>query len=163
MKKYLTKSFNYILFIGFLLMGTHAYADQAISFLANVAPDTSQTVFTAQLDGHQISTEQLNEMLRPGGGSVLRVTSMHGFLISSSIPTSLDYAVIFIAALRPRDSVRGFGAGTISLNGPSTTQINFDPGLFAQLLSNESLVLRSQIQSNHLARIEVHGFLQDVK
>lgn len=155
----LHKSLSYILFISFLLMGSHVYADQTVSFLANVHPDTSETVFTVQLDGQQISTAQLNDMIRPDGGHIFNVTSMHGFLLSSSIPTSSDYAVIFIGALKGR-SVRGFGAGTISLNGPSTTQINFDPGLFAQLLSNESLVLQSQIQSNHMARIEVHGFVK---
>ncbi len=144
-----------------LLSVGHLHAAEAVSFLANVDPDSDQTVLTVQLGDQQIPTSELNDMLRPGGGSVLRITSVHGFLTGTpQVPSTSDYAVIFVGAIM-RGGIRGFGAGTLSLNGAGTTQINFDPGLVASLLNNEYLVIRSQSQSNHEARVEVHGFLED--
>ncbi len=159
-KTYLKHSLSALLLLGSSLLGASAWA-QTVSFLANVDPDTSQTVFTVQIDGQQTATADLNQLLRPGGGKVLRVTSIHGFLSDGRVPpTADDYAVIFLGALSNRNAVRGFGAGSIALDGRSTSQINFQPGLFVSLLANESLVLRSQLQSNYPARIEVHGFLK---
>lgn len=156
---HLIRSHLCALLVALFFIGT-ASASEAVSFLANVDPDSDQTVFTIQVGDQQISTAQLNNMLRPGGGSVLRITSVHGFLSDPNIvPDATDYAVIFVGALS-RFGIRGFGAGTLSLNGAGTTQINFAPGLVASLLNNEVLTIRSQVQSNHEARIEVHGFLE---
>lgn len=155
------KNYCCILLLALFFAGS-AHAQKAISFLANVQPDSDQTFFSIKLNDQTITSAALNDMLRPGGGSTLRVTSIHGLLIDSqqAVPDAFDYAVVFIGAITPRASVRGFGAGTISVSGPTTTQINFDPGLFVNLDSDETLTLRSQIQSNQLARIEVHGFLE---
>ncbi len=154
------KRYLYILTLS-LFFAASAHAQKAISFLANVQPDSDQTAFSIKVNEQTITSAELNNMLRPGGGTTLRVTSMHGLLIDPfTIPDISDYALIFIGAITPRAAVRGFGTGTISVSGGTTTQINFDPGLFVNLNNNETLTLRSQIQSNQLARIEVHGFLE---
>ncbi len=158
-----SKPFLYVLLVSLALMASNAYAQKAVSFLANVHPDTDQTFFSIKVNDQTITPAALNNMLRPGGGSVLRVTSIHGTLFDRvSAPDPSDYALIFIGAITPRFAVRGFGAGTISISGATTTQINFAPGLYVNLNSNETLTLRSQTQSNQLAHMEVHGFLEDI-
>jgi len=156
------KSFLFILLVSLSLVASNAYAQKAISFLANVHPDTDQTFFNIKVNDQAIPSNTLHNMLRPGGGSVLRVTSIHGTLFGRiSAPAPTDYALIFLGAINPRFSVSGFGAGTLSVSGATTTQINFDPGLYVHLNSDQTLTLRSLIQSNQLAHIEVHGFLED--
>ncbi len=145
------------------ICGTAVYASTPVSFLANIDPDSSQTIFTIQVGAEQVSSNDLNSRLRPGGGSVLRVTSIHGFLSDGlKLPADPHYALIFLGAMQPRNAIRDFGAGTLVLTGSSTSQITFDPGLLVNLLPNESLTLRSQTQSNHAAKIEVRGFLESL-
>lgn len=157
------KKYLYILTLS-LFFTANAHAQKAISFLANVQPDSDQTAFSIKVNEQTITSAELNDMLRPGGGTTLRVTSIHGLLIDPlTIPDVSDYALVFIGAVSRRASIRGFGAGTISVSHGNTTQVNFDPGLFVNLDNDESLTLRSQTQSNQLARIEVHGFLESDK
>ncbi|GAB4194927.1 MAG: hypothetical protein Tsb002_26940 [Wenzhouxiangellaceae bacterium] len=142
-------------------MTSTAYAQKPISFQTIVHPNSTQSGFNIQFVDKQISTNELNMMLQPAGGMVLRVTSIHGYLTGmTDVPNAFDYAVIYLGASK-RGSMRQFGAGSISLNGAGTTQINFDPGLVATLLDTETLALRSLLQSNRQARIEIHGYIED--
>lgn len=159
-KKHFLYSFITFILICFALLSVPAWA-QPVSILGNVEADSFDTALTVQVRDQQVSAEDFSDMLRPGGGHVFRVTSINGFLLNGPVPPSNDdYAVVFLGALGLRNSIRGFGAGTIALDGRGSNQVNFRPGLFVNLLANESLVLRSMVQSNQQARIEVHGFLR---
>lgn len=133
--------------------------EDAVSFFANVDPDSFDTTFAAIVIGtEQATAEDLNELLRPSGGMALRVTTMklHNFT-----PVDTSYASVFLGACTPIFSTRGFGSGPLAAGGPNTIQVNFQPGLVATLNSNESLCIRSLIQSNDLAVVGIHGFLQN--
>lgn len=144
-----------------LLLASIAHGKETVSFVAVVQPHSDQTGFNLMIGNQQVPSSMLNDMLRPGGGHMLRVTSIKAHLINSQpMPGDSDYALVFLGAVTTRPSVRGFGAGSISVSGAATAQVNFDPGLFVQLGGNESLTVRSQLQSNETAHIEVHGYLE---
>ena len=142
---------------------TNANAQQSdvqhtVSFLANIDAGQFQTVFTAVKGTQQISTEDLNNLIRPGGGNVLRIRSIHAHLLPG-IPKVGDYAAFFLGACTQRQSTRGFGAGSVAVGGTANEQVTFTPGGVASLLESESLCLRSLVQSNYTVRVEVHGVL----
>lgn len=149
------------MFVLAILTAFDAQAQKSISFQANVYPDSDQTAFDIRVDDQQISTNELNAMLQPEGGVVLRVTSIHALLLAGPVvvPDSSDYAVILFGRLKRSGSISGFGAGTISAQGGATAQINLDPGLYVTLRQDEVLTLRSLVQSNQLARVLIHGHL----
>lgn len=152
---------RFLLLVLALLVSGGAQAQKTVSFLANVQPDSDQTGFNVRINDQSIPTSDLNAMLRPSGGMVLRVTSLHIVLLDAlTLPAASDYAVVFLGALSPRGSIDGFGAGTLSTSGGATRQIQFDPGLYVSLREDQVLTLRSQVQSNQVARVEVHGFLE---
>lgn len=138
------------------------HAQKTISFQANVQPASDQTAFNILVNDQVITTDELNTLLRPGGGAVLRVTSIHALLLTGpvAIPDENDYAVILLGGLSRDGSISGFGAGTISANGGATGQINLNPGMYVSLRADQVLSLRSLIQSNRLARVHVHGYLE---
>ncbi|GEM_PF-3692420 len=163
--KQITKTANdrihALLFVISLLFYGSVQAQEPIAFFADVIPNSDQTVFTVIVGDQQLSVPELQNLLRPGGGSVLRVTSIQALIFDPpAAPSNSDYALVALIASSKFGDTRGFGAGTISATGGTTTQINFEPGLVIRLESSEKLTLRSFLQSNATARIELHGFLE---
>lgn len=139
-----------------------ATSERIVSFLANVNAGEFQTTFTAVRGTQQISTEDLNNLIRSGGNNVLRVRSIHAFLLPG-VPQEGDYAAFFLGACTDDFSTRGFGAGSLAVAGANTAQVILNPGAVASLSETESLCLRSLVQSNHTVRVEVHGVLVSLK
>jgi len=132
-----------------------------VSFFATVSPSSYVTTFgLATIGTEQVTSQDLNELLRPSGGKVLIVTSITGYHIT---PTSkAPFSVVWLFALtRETKASRGWGGGGLSISGLQTTQVNYRPGLVVTLLPDESLCVRSGTQSNETARVEVHGYLME--
>lgn len=160
--------FQSIILIGLLALGLNGqiHAQTPVTFFGTVAPNSQQIVFDSILIGAQQSTSgELNAMLQPGTDYSLRITSIYAnlFTLSTTTPGEDDYARINIAEIGPGGDVRGFGNHTISLSGTGTTQVNFSPGLYADLRIRGRLGLISLIQSNQDARVTIHGFLDKKK
>lgn len=156
--------FQNIVLISLLVLGLNGqiHAQTPVTFFGTVAPDSEQTVFDSVLIGdQQTNNSELSQMLQPGTDYSLRITSIYVNLFTGSTrpPSEADYARANIAAISPNGSVRGFGSHTISLSGTGTTQVSFSPGLYVDLDTREQLGLISLIQSNHDARLTIHGFL----
>ena len=133
--------------------------ENIVSFFATVSPNSYVTVFgSAMIGTEQVTSEDLNKLLRPSGGKVLIVTSITGYHIT---PTSnAPFSAVSLLARKPGAS-RGWGAGGLSISGLQTTQVDYRPGLVVTLLPDESLCIASWIQSNERARVEVHGYLME--
>ncbi len=158
----ISQAIRYLLLLVCWTWGTAIWANTPVSFLANIDPGSSQTTFTVKVGSDQITSVDLNHMLRPGGGRTLTITSIHGTLSDElTTPTNPDCALISLGILKQQSAIRGLGADTLVLTGDSISRIDFDPGLAVSLLPDESLALRSQAQSSHSAVIEVHGFLEN--
>lgn len=156
--------FHHIILISLLALGLSGplHAQTPVTFFGTVAPNSQQVVFDSIVIGAKQSTSsELNAMLQPGTDYSLRVTSIYVNLFSTStmLPGQDDYVRTNIAAISPNGSVRGFGSHTIALSGAGTTQVSFSPGLYVDLDTREQLGLISLIQSNHPARVTIHGFL----
>lgn len=157
------------IFLSFLaaLPMTKAQANDAnvqrtVSFLANVDAGAFETEFTVVRGTQQITTEQLNDLIRPDGGYVLRIRSIHAHLLPG-VPEVGDYAAFFLGACNEKFSTRGFGAGSVAVGDTANEQVIFLPGVVAWLTASERLCLRSLIQSNYTVRVEVHGVLEGLK
>ena len=168
--KSLPKKFSFfssisILFILILLstMGCNSekciQTDNVVSFLANVDPDSFQKVFTVVIGTKQATPSELNNLLRPEGGKVFIVTSITSYHITPR--NESPFSVIGLLGLTESGSTRGWGAGTISVSERETTHVDYRPGIVVLLTENESLAVRSFIQSNDKARVEVHGYLKE--
>ena len=131
--------------------------NEVVSFLANVNPNQKQKVFTIVIGDEQVSTEKLNNLLKPKGGKVLIVTSITAFHITPKKRKS--FSVVGLLAVSNNGATRGWGAGTLSVNEKFTTHISYHPGLIIKLMKKESLAIANYIQSNELVRVEIHGFL----
>lgn len=133
--------------------------ENIVSFFATVSPNSYVTAFgLAMIGTEQVTSEDLNELLRPSGGKVLIVTSITGYHIT---PTSkAPFSVVWLLARKPK-AVRGWGGGGLSISGLQTTQVNYRPGLVVTLLPDESLCIESGTQSNDTARVQVHGYLME--
>lgn len=132
--------------------------ENIVSFFATVSPSSYVTTFgLATIGTEQVTSQDLNRLLRPSGGKVLIVTSITGYHIT---PTSkAPFSVVWLSARKP-EAVRGWGAG-LSISGLQTTQVNYRPGLVVTLLPDESLCIESGTQSNEKARVVVHGYLME--
>lgn len=128
-----------------------------VSFLANVSPGSNQKVFTVVIGTKQATPAELNNLLRPEGGKIFIVTSITSYHITPKIEA--PFSVIGLLAVTESESTRGWGAGSLSVTGRKTTHVTYRPGLVVELTGAESLAVRSFIQSNETARVEVHGYL----
>ncbi len=135
---------------------------RTVSFLANVDAGQLQSVFTVVQGTQQMTSAELNNYIRPDGGYVLRIRSIHAYLLRG-VPQPGDYAAFFLGACSDEFYTRGFGAGSLAVGGTRSEQVIFQPGIVASLSVSESLCLRSLIQSNYTARVEVHGILLPLK
>lgn len=133
--------------------------EDIVSFQANVEADSFQKVFTLVIGTKQATSEELNNLLRPAGGKVLMVTSITAFHIKPTIES--PFSVIKLMAQTASGSTRGWGVGGLSVSGRKTTHVTYRPGMVVELVGDESLTIRSLIQSNELARVEVHGHLRE--
>lgn len=130
-----------------------------VSFLANVSANSYQKVFTVVIGTKQATPTELNNLLRPEGGKIFIVTSITSFHITPKIEA--PFSVIALLAVTEKGSTRGWGAGSLSVTGRNTTHVTYRPGLVVELRDVESLAVRSFIQSNETAHVEVHGYLME--
>ena len=137
--------------------------ENAVTFRVNIDPDSTDTAIDVTIGDNQVSSEELADAVRLSSGRVLRITSVHGYVFNTPTPPAeTDYVIAFVGACGPRLSIRSFGNGPITFSGRSTTQVNYRPGLVANLYPNERFCFRSLSQSNQRAHLEVHGYLQKI-
>ena len=133
--------------------------EDTISFFMTVGPDSFDTGSTARIGPDPGKVDDINAAIRPAGGKLFIVTAITAYHIS---PRSQDpFSIVSLTALTDKGSTRGWGGGGISVSGQQTTHAQYWPGIVVQLVDNESLSVRSFVQSTDTVRFIVHGYLVD--